>query len=147
MNLRKFRNYGLLGLVVCALSYGAGYYTAPGKVIIEKLTSDSTKKTGENNVKTVERFDPRTGKITERVHQKILKDTEQQQSKTFEHVEKTKAQKIYALKGGVAYQVGGSKKEIYRGGAEVRLPLDLWLGLETDIKSDPAVGTYLRIEF
>ncbi len=148
----------LIGLVVLALAYGAGYYFAPDKIKIkEKVVEKIVEVEKEINLKekeVIEKYDPITGKLIERIvrdKEKNSKKTEEKkETKKEKEKETIKEKKLYAVKGGAVVNPRDiTGKLIPRVGAEMRLPVfNSWVGAEADINIDrPLVGAYIRLEF
>jgi hypothetical protein len=129
-----------VSIVFLAIGGGVGYYYAPEKIV----TKD---KIVEKEVTKIihEKFDPVTGKVTERTTTDETKNTTETKSK----VETLKPKKHYAIKGGVATDFKDNMKLIPRAGVEIRLPFfDSWIGVEGDINlAHPIMGLYGRMEF
>jgi len=133
-------------IVALSIGYALGFYFAPDKVkTVEKVVEKTIR---EKDTKNTKRYDPITGKLIEEVAETKDKETNiESSSKT---VEKTKSQKQFAVKGGVALNPRDlSGKLIPRIGFETRLPfMDSSLGIEGDINLDrPLLGAYIRIGF
>jgi len=146
----------LILLIVAALAAGAGYYFAPDKIKIqEKVVEKVVEVEKETNLKekeVIEKYDPKTGKLVER----IIRDKEKNSKKSEEKketdkdktVEKIKEQKHYAVKFGAVAPLTKLENPSYRVGGELRLPIfNSWIGSEIDIKKNPDLGVYLRMEF
>lgn len=146
MDFANILKLTLGGIILLALGLALGYWYAPDKVkTVEKVVE---KTITEKDTKTTKEYDPTTGKLTKEVHETKDKLTNiESNEKT---VEKSKTQKQFALKGGVAINPRNlSGKLIPRFGLETRIPLwDLSLGVEADINiNQPLIGTYLRLGF
>lgn len=139
----------LAGLILLALGLGIGYYFAPDKIkTVEKIVTVE-KKVVEEHTKTTKEYDPTTGKITKETDETGSKVTDSESTKTDKETEKTKDQKHYAVKVGVAKTLTNADSLVYRVGGELRLPFfNTWIGAEGDLKlKDPMLGIYGRMEF
>jgi hypothetical protein len=150
MNLNNILRLLAVGIVALAIGYGTGYFYSPTKVReVEKIV-EKEKKTVEENKKIVERFDPNTGKLTERIEETGKKETETNTKKKEKELEKQQNKKMWAFKaGGVVNPRDLEHSIVPRVGTEVRLPVfNSWLGAEADISINrPLFGLYLRVEF
>lgn len=135
-------------LVALSIGLGLGYYMAPDKVVIqEKIVEKEVTKKEEYKKKT-KKYDPDTGKIIEDTEETGTKESNSNSTKTDKTEEKSIDKKYYAIKAGVVVPVTKLDNPTYRVGGELRLPLfNSWVGSEVDIKMNPNVGLYLRMEF
>lgn len=150
------KNLGIL-LVVAAVAAGAGYYFAPDKIKIEERVVEKVveveKEVNLKEKEVIEKYDPVTGKLIERIVRDKEKNSKKKEEKTETEkekiIEKTKEQKHYAVKAGIVQALNKAEKPTYRVGAELRLPIfNSWIGGEVDIDLDkPKAGAYLRMEF
>lgn len=139
----------LIALGLLAGAYGAGYYFAPDKVkTVEKIV-EIEKEVITKEREVIEKYDPITGKLIERIVRDKDKKSKKSEEKNEKTVEKEKTKKHYAVKVGVVQAITKAEKPTYRVGGEVRLPVfNSWAGLEADIDtSKPKLGAYLRMEF
>jgi len=145
----NYLKLALAGVVIFVLGSGLGYYMAPDKVReVEKIV-EKEKVVKEKEKEVVEKFDPNTGKLTERITRDKEKDSKTNEQKNEKELEKIRDKKHYAVKGGVAVAVKDPSKLVPRIGGEFRLPFfNSWVGAEVDAElANPKVGTYLRMEF
>lgn len=142
------KNVSIL-IVVAVVAGGAGYYYAPSKVKIEEKIIEKEKEVNLKEKEVIEKYDPVTGKLVSRIIRDKEKNTKNKEDKSEKIIEKSKDQKHYALKFGLAQAFTKADKPVYRVGGEIRLPFfNSWLGAETDIELDkPKLGIYGRMEF
>lgn len=136
-------------IVVFAIGAGLGYYYAPDKIKVqEKIVEKEVVKKEEYKKKT-KKYD-KDGKLVEESEETGNKQTNSNTSKNESSSEKEKTRKMWALKGGIAFNPRDmSANLIPRIGAEVRLPIfDSWFGVEADFNINrPLIGTYVKVEF
>jgi len=148
-NNMDFKNILRLILsIIVALGIGGaiGYFYAPDKIkTVEKVVEKTIK---EKDTKNTKKYDPITGKLIEEIAE--TKDKETNIESTSKTTEKSKSQKQWAVKGGVALNPKDlSGKLVPRIGFETALPIfQASAGIEADINIDnPLVGIYARIPF
>lgn len=146
MDFKNILRLTLSIIVALAIGGAMGYFYAPDKIkTVEKIVEKTIK---EKDTKNTKKYDPITGKLIEEVAE--TKDKETNIETNEKTVEKTKSQKQWAIKGGVAINPKDlTSKLIPRIGIETRLPfMDSSLGIEGDINLDrPLIGIYGRIGF
>ena len=146
MDFKNILRLTLSVIVALAVGGGLGYYYAPDKIkTVEKVVEKTIK---EKDTKNTKRYDPITGKLIEEVAE--TKDKETNIETNEKTVEKTKSQKQWAIKGGVAINPRDlTSKLIPRIGFESALPIfQISAGVEVDINTNqPLVGLYLRMPF
>ena len=111
-----------------------GYFYAPDKIkTVEKIVEKTIK---EKDTKNTKRYDPITGKLIEEIAE--TKDKETNIESTSKTTEKSKSQKQWAVKGGVALNPKDlSGKLVPRIGFETALPIfQASAGIEADINID-----------
>jgi len=142
-NILRLTGIGLVSLAIGGL---LGYSYAPDKVkTVEKIVEKTIK---EKDTKTTKEFDPATGKLTKETTETKDKETNiESKDKT---TEKSKSQKMYSMKAGVAVNPRSlNDKPIVRLGGDIKLPVfPIYIGAEVDINVNrPLVGAFLRMEF
>ena len=146
MDFQNILRLTLSVIVALAIGGGIGYFYAPDKVkTVEKIVEKTIR---EKDTKNTKKYDPITGKLIEEIAETKDKETNIESKEKI--VEKTKSQKQFAVKGGVAINPRDlNAKPIPRIGLETRLPfMDSAIGFEGDINLDrPLLGAYIRIGF
>lgn len=139
------------GLVIASIGIAVGYYLSPTKVRIEEKIVEKEKVVKEENRKVTEKFNPESGRLTERVTETGTKVTTSNKRSEDTKREEVREKKNWAVKAGAAGNplAIDEMNLIPRVGGEARLPFfDTWAGLEADLViKEPRVGLYLRMEF